>query len=161
MRANVTMKTVKENFEQAIQLSKNLKPIFVKIIGQENDKNEWTVRGGIAKSFVTKTDAKNGSQWDLLKESTLKQKSKKYAGAPSLIASGTMFRSLVGNGPGNVYILGPRTFKYGTSVPYTRFHMTGTKFMAKRRMLGITTKQRNAWKKLIVDYYLNVLRGGA
>jgi phage gpG-like protein len=160
MSVTVRFKSVEKNFKAAVDLAANFKPILTEIVGQPGSRNEWTMRGIVGKSFVTKTDPIDKSVWAPLADTTLQYKNKKFPGKPSLIRTGTLFQSLVGVSRGTVEIIQPKKIIYGTSVEYAQFHMTGGKFLPRRRFLGFTKDNVEKWKKFIGVYVKEVMMGG-
>jgi phage gpG-like protein len=153
-----TPQQVSENIRKTIDLADNYKAFFTMIVGQPQDKRPWTIRGSIFKAFMTSTDPVDGSTWQPLKETYLKRKVALWGNTPTLIASGTLFRSLMG-GSGVVNIVTGSKLKYGTTVPYAGFHMTGTRFMPRRRFMGFKKGDKTI-EKLYVQYVKDMFGKG-
>ena len=56
-------------------------------------------------------------------------------GAPTLVSSGSLFRSLMQMDGGNLNIVTPKSATYGTDVEYAKFHQYGTRKMPKRKIV--------------------------
>jgi hypothetical protein len=69
-----------------------------------------------------------------------------------LRATDTLYRSLTEEGAaGQVDEPTPGSFRFGTKVPYAFYHDTGTG-VPKRKLVGLTTKQRTGIKEVIGTY---------
>lgn len=65
--------------------------------------------------------------WANLRKSYWIRKAKKYPGAGILVRTGTLMRSLTGQGEGAIAIVEPQQLIFGTSVPYAIYHQFGYK----------------------------------
>lgn len=65
--------------------------------------------------------------WANLRKSYWIRKAKKYPGAGILVRTGTLMRSLTGQGEGSIAIVEPKQLIFGTSVPYAIYHQFGYK----------------------------------
>lgn len=155
IKAKLDAQTVIRNIDRCLDLTQNFAPLLRVIQGKAEDKKPWTMRGSVARNFVSKSSP-DKKPWQSLSEDYAKQKSKKYPGAPMLVASGKLFNSLIRNFEGEddegVSIVTAKKLSYGTKIPYAKYHMLGTKKMPARPFIGITDKQEKTWKVLIARY---------
>lgn len=89
------------------------------------------LRPWLATQFAEEGHGQHG-RWKELSEPYATRKAKKYPGAPILVASGKMKRSLLSES--NTGEMTPRTLLYGSNIKYARYHQTGTKDMPARRI---------------------------
>ena len=95
------------------------------------------VRSGALRPWLRKQFASEGAHgdhgsWSQLKEPYKTRKEKFYPGTPILEASGRMKRDLLSDS--NEGEATARTMLYGTNIKYAKYHQTGTKNMAARRI---------------------------
>ena len=95
------------------------------------------VRSGALRPWLRKQFASEGAKgahgsWKELKGPYRTRKGKVYPGKPILEASGRMKRDLLSEA--NEGETTPRMMYYGTNLPYAKFHQTGTRKMAARRI---------------------------
>lgn len=135
------------SMKRTVDLTQNLAPVFRKIVGEYGDRREWTIIGSIQRNFITQSEPE-GASWPELSKQYAKRKNVKFPGKSMLIASGTLFNSLVYGDKGNVYQLEPRRLTYGSVIPYGVFHMEGPK---QRKFIGFTELQMEAFDKLITE----------
>lgn len=153
---------IRKNWANTLALADDFRPLLRNILGAPNESpgsnNQYKIRPNIALNFIRKSTP-DGSKWADLKESTLKRKQKKWPGATSLIASGELYRSLVGSTENTVFILDKRRMIFGTSIKYSGYHMTGTNKMPARVHMGFSKEQRGAIKVLIKEYVVQTMIG--
>ena len=159
IKAKINEDSVIKNLQKAQDLSKNLKPIFQRIIGKAEQKD--SLRGQVAQSFAHKADIEDRSPWDELKESTIKRKVARF-GSPkaTLIATGALFNSLMkGPAAGGVEEYQARGFKYGSTFTYGAFHITGNDKLPKRKLLGLSEEMKAAAFAMIEQYLAAAMSG--
>ena len=81
------------------------------------------IKPWLKQQFATEGHGEHG-KWAPLSEKYAQRKEKKYPGKPILVASGRMKKSLLSNS--NQGVMTARTFQYGSDVPYSLYHQTGT-----------------------------------
>lgn len=158
IKIKVNADKVIKNFQKAIDLSQDMRPILMNILGEEQSRDENTIRGGILKSFSTKTSP-DGKSWAELSAKYFEQKQKKYPGKPTLKATGEMFDSLVGSTNKTVQILDSKRLVFGTIIPYAKFHQMGTDKMPERPFLGFRDEQRKEIARRIGLYLKETMEG--
>jgi len=153
MKLDVKMNAddVVKKLERMISLKGNFAPLFVKILGTVNDGSTLTLRGASARRFTSQQDP-SGKAWSDLKPKYAARKAIEYPGKTILIRRGDLFRSLVATTWASVAQIQPTKLIYGTAIPYAVFHQFGTKFMPARKMLGISAKQKKAFKQMTAAY---------
>lgn len=157
IKANVDSRMFENKLLDMVKRAKNLGPLFMLIRGEPGNSNPKTIIGQINKTFISQTGPMNESKWSSLSPNYAKWKAKKYPGKSMLIAKGTLFKSLTQPGSdGNVQILEPRKFNYGTFVPYASVHQSGYKTIPQRQFLGVTREQRKVWKILMSKYIQDI-----
>lgn len=88
--------------------------------------------------------------WAPLSPRYAADKARRWGSKPILEASGAMKASLTGTGGRNISRqIGGDTLEFGTSVPYARYHQTGTSRMPQRRILDLTEDDRRGLMKLL------------
>lgn len=148
-----------ENFKRTLDLTQNFIPYFNVILGDDAKSQPWTIRGATARIFASKTSPA-GAKWPDLSPKYQKQKSKMYPGAPMLVATGELFRSVTSkDSQGSVVMREPKKMIFGTAIEYANFHQMGTEKMPKREFLGVTDKQKKTWNKLLKEYMNQSIRG--
>jgi len=91
-------------------------------------------------------------KWPPLKADTLARKAQQGLPSSVLRATDTLYRSLTEEGAsGQVDEPTTGSFRFGTKVPYAFYHDTGTG-VPKRKLVGLTTKQRAGIKEVIGTY---------
>ena len=152
-----------ENFKKALDLSKNIKPLMLKILGDEESNLPWTMRGSVIKSFKDQVSPGTGGlAWAPLSPKYAAKKAKKYPGMPTLVASGKLFNSLARKGEGSV---GPAfkdtTMVWGTSIYYAQYHQSiaNRTTLPRRAFLNITKEQKKAWNILLAQYIKDTMTG--
>lgn len=159
IKIKVSTQSVIANFQKTLDLTQNFVPLFNVILGDGPSSQPWTIRGGTARLFASKTGP-DGEAWQDLNQDYQKQKAKKHPGAPMLVATGELFRSVTGKeSKGSVVVREPRRMVFGTSIEYAKYHMSGTANMPARRFLGTTEKQLESWKKLFTNYIRESMSG--
>lgn len=103
--------------------------------------------------------ARGGARWQPLSARYAKQKAKKYPGAPILVLTGRLKRSLtVIGGADSVRIAEPLSLTLGTRTPYAGYHQQGTKRMPARPPLELTRDDFGKFVSRIYRYAENVSR---
>lgn len=100
--------------------------------------------------------ARGGVPWEDLKEPYRSRKSKTFPGRPILVATGLMRASLMGGNSNAVFSVSPTQMKIGTSVPYARFHQSGTRKMARRPVIMMTEDDAKEFARQI---QLHIMKG--
>lgn len=147
----VDAKTVTTAFQSWLDLNDTFVPFFIEALGKQEDNRPWTLRGSVAKSFSTKSNPQGGP-WRPLSEMYIVQKQKYYPGMPTLVASGTLFNSLVRTNGFSVVAMDKKKLVYGTMVKYAKLLQGGTKKMPSRAFLGFSDESRDTLKKLLAAY---------
>lgn len=95
-----------------------------------------------ARAMLAAANAKNFSSnglpvggWAPLDAEYGAWKSRRYPGAPPMVANGKLFRSLIALDGGSMNIVSPKSATYGTDVEYAKFHQYGTRKMPKRKIV--------------------------
>lgn len=76
-----------------------------------------------------------------------------------LVASGDLMNSLAGQTGESVAEIGPTRMKFGTGVPYGRFHEYGTGRMPARPFLGLSDNQARELLNIMHDYSVRYAEG--
>lgn len=88
-------------------------------------------------------------KWPPLADSTKARKAEQHLSQATLRATDALYRSLTQEGAaGQVDEPQAGQFRFGTKVPYAFYHDTG-KGVPKRKLVGLTTKQRQGIKEVI------------
>jgi len=91
-------------------------------------------------------------KWPPLADSTKAKKSAEGQNPATLRLTDTLYKSLTEAGAaGQVDEPKPGEFRFGTKVPYAFYHDTGTG-VPKRKLVGLTTKQRAGIKETVSHY---------
>lgn len=81
----------------------------------------------------------SGGPWERLSPAYAKWKFAHYPNRPTLSLTGTLRKSLVWNGtglgPGGFFEATPTFVRFGTEIPYGKYHQTGTSKMPKREFM--------------------------
>lgn len=144
---------VVNNIKRMMDITDNFVPFFIEVVGKQNDSRRWTLRGSVAKSFGSKSSPYDlGGKWKPLSKDYMTEKAKKYPGMPLLVASGSLFNSLVRSNSFSVVVMDKKVLHYGTTSPYAKYHMTGTSKMPARAFIGYNEKQVKSIKALLKSY---------
>lgn len=90
-------------------------------------------------------------------ESTVRLKAAKGLDPRILHATGDLEQSLTGSSGGHVEVVAAHQLVFGTSVPYARFHQTGTSRMPRRRPLEIRERDRAELVRIIQQHLVREL----
>jgi len=157
------MDKVVANFKKSIDLTKNLKPLMQKILGDEESNLPWTMRGSVIKSFKDQVSPDSKENWQPLSPAYAKRKAKEYPGMPTLVATGTLFNSLARKNSGSVGPFYPSdtSMQWGTSVPYAKYHQSTSPrhTLNRRAFMAITKDQVKAWNVLLKQYAKDAMTG--
>lgn len=106
------------------------------------------IRPWLRRQFAAQGQGAHGP-WVALSPKYALRKDRKYPGKPILVASGTLMDSLLSED--NEGEMTPRTFNYGTNVPYGIFQQTGTRrgLPARRIFDPEETDTRGSMKQMI------------
>lgn len=88
--------------------------------------------------------------WPPLAAATIERK--RALGQPSriLVATGALRDSLEGTGAGHTERFGSHEMHWGSTIPYGKYHMTGTKRMPRRQPMNMPeAERRNIVKELL------------
>jgi len=97
-----------------------------------------------------------GEAWAPLKPSTIARKGHNRI----LFETGALKNSLITpGGPGNVNEVFPRGLVYGTEVPYSIFHTTGTDKMPKREHVGMSSETVDKLCDRVANNVVEQMRG--
>ena len=81
--------------------------------------------------------------WAPLSPAYAARKARAYPGKPILERTGRLVRSLTSpTAPDAIRRSEPHLMEFGTSVPYGRYHQTGTRFMPRRRPVELPETER-------------------
>ena len=141
------IKMLKFNFGKITRRTADLRPIF-----QVSTKD---LRRDLAEVFRTQ-GAVMGERWVGLTNSTKKARIKAgFKPAPILVRTGVLRRSLLG-GAGNVNIMLPTTWKYGTDISYAIYHQSTAprKKIPRRPFLYMSPKTRGNLVRRIHKYVI-------
>lgn len=108
---------VLNRFDIMLNLTKNFKPFFKRVVGKENSDIPWTIRGGLKFTFASQKGPK-GETWKPLSDQYKKWKDKNYPGRALLELTGTLMQSLYSVNEYTVYSMLPKKLNFGTSLPY-------------------------------------------
>lgn len=160
MRAKVVVKAEKiyDNLKRARDLRQDYAPLFLKLLGEDNDMDARTLKGGFLRTWATKTSPR-GESWDPLSTDYLKRKVKAIGQKPTLVYSGELFDSLVRKGKYQLLALQPKKLSFGTIAPYASFLNEGTAKMPQREFMGLRKEQVEFIKKSLAKYLSAVMRG--
>ncbi len=104
--------------------------------------------------------AREGNGWTPLTPAYAVQKRRRWGDKTILRASDRGYESLTNrNAPDNITEIGPREAAYGTSVFYMRFHQTGTRRMAQRKIFALTEENKRRITRTMQRYLVKVARG--
>lgn len=154
MKASLEVKAdpLLKNLASWIDLTENFVPFFVEVLGQQEDKRDWTLRGSALRRFSTKTNS-SGYAWQPLTEKYQIEKAKKYPGMPLLVRTGDLFNSLIRNNSFSVVIMDKKKLSFGTLVPYAP-HVNW-----KRSFMGYSEEQKLKIKTLLIQYMKESFKG--
>lgn len=158
-KIKISADEVLHNFHAALEMIEDKRPLLKKILGKDEDKRSWTIKGSILKSFMTKTSP-DGKSWPNLNLEYAKRKTKKYGPKPTLVATGDLFNSLCRSNSYTVSILTKSKLTYGTTLPYAKYHVLGGDIIPQRNFIGFGKDQKNKIIKLTAKYYADLLRKG-
>lgn len=96
------------------------------------------------------TEGSRSGGWVALSPRYAEDKLARWGSQPILVASGGMRRSLIGASGASIRRqLGGDTLEFGTSVPYAKYHQTGTSRMPMRKILDLTSDDRRTVMKML------------
>ncbi len=133
----VNAKRVSLAFSGLAKLVRNWTPIWKLVINKAV--KPWLSGGGssgglaFAGQFPTEGDAGAHGHWAPLQPKYEAQKRKRWGDKPILQASGAMYDDLTGSS--NQGVIQALSMSYGSSLPYAKFHQTGTSKMPARRII--------------------------
>ncbi|HEU5423710.1 MAG TPA: hypothetical protein VFU72_09245 [Nitrolancea sp.] len=91
--------------------------------------------------------------WAPLAPSTIKEKARRWPGAPMEWRTGMLGRSLSQLGaPGNVSVVSAMSAMFGTSIPYATFQHFGTRRMPARKLVGLSWYTKSKIVRAVADY---------
>jgi phage gpG-like protein len=95
----------------------------------------------------------SGPGWQGLADDTKAQKARQGFPDKVMVATGVLRDSLTQiTGPQRVYERSPDVLRFGTTVPYAHFHQSGTRFMAQRKLIDLSVKERDEMAGIIMRY---------
>jgi phage gpG-like protein len=92
--------------------------------------------------FDSEGGASKVGKWKELSTKYKERKLRKYGPVPILHASGKLYRALSGTSPDSVFEKQPQEMAIGTSLPYGKYHQTGTSRMPRRAPIDFTDEQK-------------------
>lgn len=113
------------------------------------------IQKGEMGQFAGECDAE-GAAWRPLAASTIRRKGHDQI----LSETGRLAESLVGNSGDTIKSATPRELTYGTAVPYSIFHVTGTGFLPIRDHVGIGVHTLNKLVDVVADATVDGLTKG-
>lgn len=128
---------------------KNLKPIFREIRDELSD--------AFRKNFLENGSLVGG--WAPLDTGYGAWKSVHFPGAPPMVRSGKLFRS-VSELRGRPNDIDNRSATFGTNVEYAKFHQYGTTKMPKREIIFEPLGFQDKWSKRMAEYIVNGTNDG-
>jgi phage gpG-like protein len=126
-------------------------PAFEQIArGSSGLKGVYSLRGIERRQFQSQ-GAFASAGWAPLAPSTVRAKARRGLDPRILHATGRLAASLSG-GAGRVEIVSSSQLIFGTSVPYARFHQSGTARMPRRRPIELREQDRRAIVRTLQRY---------
>ena len=113
--------------------------------------------------LFNKTASGRAAQWAPLAASTVAERVRLgYGGEhPILWRTGMLGESLAMAGaPGNISEVGDWEARFGTDIPYGRFHQLGTRRMPARPIVGLTRDRKAAVVRRLRDYLFEQIQKG-
>ena len=117
-----------------------------------------SLRADFALNMVTEGARYGG--WAPLKPSTVREKARKYPGAPMEWRTGTLGRSLAEEGaPGNVSEIHAMSAMFGTRISYAGFQHFGTsRGLPARKLVGVRRETREIIVRDVGDFIRQSIR---
>jgi phage gpG-like protein len=126
----------------------DLSPLFELVIDQELIPEE-------SEQF----ESEGRGRWKPLSPAYARRKARIYGDKPILQAEGSLVESLTRRGaPGQVRDVRETEAYFGTTLPYARFHQTGTQRMPMRQVFDVTQERVERIGKRQTDYFRGVSR---
>jgi phage gpG-like protein len=94
----------------------------------------------------------SGRGWRRLDPDTRSRKSRMNLPAQRLVGTGRLRRSLTERGGENIETVRPTELRFGTRVPYARYHQTGLGGVPRRRLVMVSREQRTRIHFILRDY---------
>ena len=133
-----------DDLEDIADRGKDFRPVFRKIADD--------VAKSSAENFTTQGLPVGG--WAPLDTQYAAWKSKHAPGAPPMIRSGNLFRS-VSQSRGVALDINKHRASYGTKVEYAKFHQYGTTKMPKRQIIFVPQDADREWSGMAKDYVVD------
>ena len=121
-RADLHWRDVKDHLDDMDDRGHDFRPVFLKA--------EQELKAAYTKNFMTNGSLVGG--WAPLDKQYGSWKSRHFPGAPKLVQSGKLFRSIEHF---SVRRIGKRSATFGTDAPVAKFHQYGTWSMPERRII--------------------------
>jgi phage gpG-like protein len=114
----------------------------------EIEKQQWATQG-----------ARGGIRWRPLSPNYAAYKAKKHPGRGVLVVSGDLRDGLTRRGGKHqLRRLTPRSMELGTTSPVAGYHQGGTRRMAAREVIRITTQDERRWQGLTDRYFADLMK---
>lgn len=126
----------------------NAQPAWREIAGE--------IRKQINVQFTTEGQAGSGG-WEALAPSTLASKAAKGLSPAILQATGALLASLTSSGGGNFEEITDSSLTFGSSIPYGKFHQSGTSKMPARKPIEFAELDRRQFTRILQKH---IVRGG-
>lgn len=97
-----------------------------------------------------------GRGWAPLSPAYAEWKAKHYPGKTILRRTDALYNSLAGRGRGHVEEIHPLQMRWGTEIPYARFHQRGTSKMPQRRVIDLVEREK---VQIMKDLQYYVVKG--
>jgi len=134
---------------------------FTRFVSQLTDWREiWPaviveLRNIMREQFAAQGTGRRG-RWPQLSARYAAQKRKKYPGLPILQRTRRLVSSLTTNTVNTIIIATAKTLTFGSSLPYGRFHQTGTRRMPARVIFDLNEQQKARLMKAVQRQLLTV-----
>lgn len=109
------------------------------------------MRDQIGRQFASQGAVGSGG-WAPLKPSTLAKKAAEGLSPNILQATGALMESLTSVGAGNREVVTRDSLIFGSSIPYGRYHQSGTSRMPKRRPIEFSETDRRGFMRTLQRY---------
>jgi len=144
---DVDVSKADRRFAAILRRSRNFKPVFRWMMQQLQEAHRENFKTGGTKS---------GFRWQPLDPQYASWKLENYGAKGILVRTGSLERSLTMNsGRGAVRDIGARTAEFGTSIPYAKWHQSGTRNMAQRKPLFLPRLMADRTANAVAEYLVH------
>ena len=95
-------------------------------------------------------------QWPPLSPKYAAWKKANFSGQPIMRASDMLYDSLIKKGRGGIEEIDKLTMRWGTNVPYARFHQKGAGHLPVRRVVHLVEDEKKAIVKQVQRYVVSM-----